>query len=322
MGEWVDFKTIKQHVTMQMVLDHYGIKLRRSGKELRGKCPIHKGEGSDAFHVSVSKGAFNCFSCGAKGNVLDFVAGMEQCSLRDAALKLAEWFGLIAAKQPAGERSGVKAPERATKQEQLRETPANKPLGFALKGVDASHPYLATRGISRETAEVFGVGFFPGKGTMSRRVVIPIHDEQEQLVAYAGRAIDGSEPKYKLPAGFKKSFVLYNYHRAVEVPGSRVVVVEGFFDCLKVHQAGFDSVVGLMGCTLAQEQEELLVSGFNEVALLLDADEPGRRAAAEIAACLVKRVWVRVVEAPQGRQPDQLSSEQLREILGREIGGR
>src|SRR3954470_14394318 len=103
-SNWVDFKTIKQSVTLAQVLERYGVKLKRSGKELRGRCPIHQGEGSDTFHANTEKNAFHCFSCGAKGNVLDFVAAKEQCSVRDAALKLAQWFDLAIA-TPGGERS-------------------------------------------------------------------------------------------------------------------------------------------------------------------------------------------------------------------------
>jgi CHC2-type zinc finger protein/uncharacterized protein DUF1653 len=94
--EWVDFKKVKEGVDIQMVLDHYGVKgLAKSGQELRGPCPVHKGsQRSKNFTVNVSKNAFKCFSsdCGARGNVLDFVAAMERCSVRDAALKLQEWF--------------------------------------------------------------------------------------------------------------------------------------------------------------------------------------------------------------------------------------
>lgn len=94
--EWVDFKAVKAAVTMQMVLDHYGVKsLTKSGDELRGACPIHKGSSRGKnFTVNLRKNAFNCFSkdCRARGNVLDFVAVMERCELREAAVKLAEWF--------------------------------------------------------------------------------------------------------------------------------------------------------------------------------------------------------------------------------------
>jgi len=94
--KWVDFNAIKAAVTMPMILDHYNIKgLVKSDGELRGSCPIHRGSPrTKTFAVNVSKNAFNCFSdvCKARGNVLDFVTAMEKCSVRDAALKLKEWF--------------------------------------------------------------------------------------------------------------------------------------------------------------------------------------------------------------------------------------
>src|ERR1044071_10411853 len=91
--DWVDFRAVKQSVSMQALLDRYGINwLRKNNDELRGRCPIHKGDGERSFHVNTSKNAFQCFSCKARGNVLDFVAAMEKCSVRDAALKLKGWF--------------------------------------------------------------------------------------------------------------------------------------------------------------------------------------------------------------------------------------
>lgn len=94
--EWVDFNEIKAAVDIQMVLEHYGVQgLIKSGYELRGSCPIHKGSArSKNFTVNLQKNAFKCFSskCNAKGNVLDLVAAMEGCDVRNAALKLAEWF--------------------------------------------------------------------------------------------------------------------------------------------------------------------------------------------------------------------------------------
>jgi hypothetical protein len=94
--EWVDFKAVKAAVTMKMALDRYQITgLKQTGDELRGACPIHKGaSNSRQFSVNLTKNAFQCFytDCKARGNVLDFVALMEGCSVRDAALKLAGWF--------------------------------------------------------------------------------------------------------------------------------------------------------------------------------------------------------------------------------------
>ena len=93
-AEWVDFRIIKAAVTMQMVLDRYGVALKKSGQELRGKCPIHRGANDKHFTANVSKNVFKCFfaQCGAHGNILDFVAAMEHCSVRDAAVKLRDWF--------------------------------------------------------------------------------------------------------------------------------------------------------------------------------------------------------------------------------------
>jgi len=302
---------------MQMALDHYGINwLRKETGDLVGKCPIHQGDGKRAFRVSIKKNAFNCFSCKAKGNVLDFVAAMETCSVRDAALRLKEWFTLTVPETSDGDNSSA-PPTKAKPATAVGESEAvNKPLKFELKGIDPAHPYLAGRGVTRETAERFGVGFFPGRGSMSGRVVIPIHNEKGELVAYAGRSVDDSEPKYKLPTGFKKSLVLFNFHRVLkEVDAKRpIVLVEGFFDCMKVDQAGFPAVA-LMGSTMSEAQEQLLICDFDRVVVMLDGDEAGRKAADEFSARLVRKVFVRVVDAGDDRQPDQLSTEELRQML-------
>jgi DNA primase len=303
-SNWVDFKAVKQSVTMEQILGRYGVKLKKSGKELRGRCPIHQGDGTDSFHANTEKNAFHCFSCQAKGNVLDLVAAIEKCSVRDAALKLKDWFPVTASgSTPAPDGVGERGEP-------------NKPLGFQLKGIDFAHPYLAQRGIDPETAEYFGVGLFTGKGSMSGRIVIPIENEKGELVAYAGRSVDGSEPKYKLPAGFKKGQVLYNLARVLEENSTgSVVLVEGFFDCMKVVLAEH-ACVALMGCSLSGDQEEHLVAHFRHVVIMLDGDEAGRKAAGEIAGRLAHRVWVRVVDLPDGKQPDQLSTAELQAALG------
>ena len=121
-------------------------------------------------------------------------------------------------------------------------------------------------------------------------------------MAYAGRAIGQAEPRYRFPTGFRKSLELFNLHRAVRSGGRQVVVVEGFFDCMRVHQAGFRSVVALMGSALSATQQELLLGHFGELVLMMDGDETGRRASQRIAAQLGNRIPVRVVEVPAGNQ--------------------
>jgi DNA primase len=309
--QWADFKAVKAAVTMTLVLDHYGINwLRKKDDELRGRCPIHKGEGTDTFHVSLSKNAFHCFSCKARGNVIDLVAAMEQTTVRDAALKLQQWFAI------SGSAGAVKQKDTTAPAKSRGEQPTqNKPLGFELKGVDVEHPYLAQRGIDKQTAQTFGVGYFGGRGSMSGRIVIPIHNERGELVAYAGRSIDGSEPRYKLPVGFKKSLELFSLHRAIlNNDQRRVVIVEGFFDCMKVHEAGYPSVA-LMGCSLSEEQERLVCSYFTSVIFMLDGDEAGRAGVDDCLKRLVRKLWVKAMALPEQAQPDSLSADELRQLL-------
>jgi DNA primase len=193
-------------------------------------------------------------------------------------------------------------------------------LPFHLRGIDGRHPYLSARGITELTAATFGIGFYGGPGLMAGRLVIPIHNKAGQLVAYCGRALDGSEPRYRFPGGFPKAQVLFNGHRALAGGQQTVIVVEGFFDCLKVHQAGFHSVVALMGAALYDRQRWLLTGHFRRIILMLDGDPPGRRASATIATRLAGYCPVRTIELAANTQPDQLSEQAIREILGKEGG--
>jgi DNA primase len=338
--DWVSFDEIKQRVALRMVIDHYGMELRPVGPNtLRGKCPLpsHGSEKSkESFKATLNKGVSGAWACQSQsciksrgrigGNVLDLVAAIESCSIRDAAIKLQMWFLVPAAgdhhapagKEPHAEISaGTEPDSRAElisgKTDSVGESEANKPLTFTLQKIDHSHAYLSGRGITEETARKFGVGYFSGKGTMHNRVVVPIHNPEGELVAYAGRSIDGSEPRYKFPAGFHKSLELFNLHR---VRGEyAVVLVEGFFDCMKVTQAGFPCIA-LMGSTMSKAQQDLLAENFGQVMLMLDGDEAGRKATEEIHERLRQVVYqLTAVDLPDGVQPDQLSASEIQNIL-------
>lgn len=313
-NRWVDFRAIKEAVSLEAVLEHYQVKhlRRRRQDQLEGCCPLHRGERQDAFHAHLNKNVFHCFACDAKGNVLDFVAAMEKCSIREAALKLQASFG-----RPGRGTAIAARPAGVVEKGELvrKELAANPALPFELNNVNTAHPYLVERGIQRATAAEFGVGFYSGTGLMQGRIVIPIHNPRGELVAYAGRAVGSGEPKYKLPIGFHKSLEIFNVHRAATAGSDSVIVVEGYFDCLRVHQAGFQCVVALMGCALSGPQEELLLERFKAVLLMLDGDKAGRGASRAIAARLVRRCSVGVVRVPDGAQPDQLPSEVIRRLL-------
>jgi DNA primase len=310
MANWIEFAAIKRLVPLAAVLEHYRIhELRRSGRDQwRGRCPLHGGEGRETFHVNAAEQVFHCFSCGAGGSVLDLVAKIEGCGLREAALKLSEWGSVT---------DHVAQLRKTTVTKKINPVP---PLRFQLRGVNVRHPYLASRGIREATAREFGIGFYAGPGLMSQRLVIPMDDEAGRLVGYCGRSLDGSEPRYRFPAGFAKSQVLFNLHRAVATRQATAIVVEGFFDCLKVYQAGFGAVVALMGSALYAPQRRLLLQRFRQVVLMLDGDAPGRRAAAVVSERLSADCSVRIVQLAENTQPDQLSEPVLQELLAREGG--
>jgi len=306
MINWLDFKSIKRTVKLESVLRHYHVELRRSGKDqYRGCCPIHRGEGREAFHVNLARNIFHCFACDAGGTVLDFVAAMEDCSLVEAARKLQ---AMTCSSDPW--KSTPHGKELVTKRIRVP-----LPLNFSLTGIDCSHPYLARRGITEKTAVEFGVGFYAGPGLMHGRLVIPIHNPDGELVAYCGRSVDQTQPRYRLPSGFAKSEIVFNMHRAAAGMENSVVVVEGFFDCMKVHQAGIRSVVGLMGSALYAPQRQALLERFCQIILMLDGDPTGRKASVVISQQLRPHCHVRVVLLPDGVQPDQLPAEDIGIVL-------
>jgi DNA primase len=337
--DWVSFDEIKKAVSLQLVIEHYNIVLRHVGPNtLRGKCPLptHGSKtSSESFTATLNKGVGGAWACQSQscikvrgrvgGNALDFVAAMEQCSVRDAAIKLQTWFLVPAAgnppssrgKEPRTESPASKGSDREIVSNGERvvvgESESNKPLSFELQKVDCAHPYLKDRGVTYDTAFRFGIGVFSGKGSMHGRCVIPIHNVTGELVAYAGRSIDGSEPRYKFPAGFHKSLELFNLYR---VKGElSVVLVEGFFDCMKVSQAGFPCVA-LMGSTMSKAQEALLAEHFGHIAVILDGDEAGRIASEGIADRLRKVAYqVDVVDLPDNVQPDGLPAEDIIAII-------
>jgi len=337
---FVDFRAIRTRVTMERVLEHYGVlgTFKRSGSRLSGPCPIHHGSNPTQFRVDTDKNLWNCFSeCKHGGNVLDFIAKKEDISIHDAALRACEWFSVpidevktngsqdepeAAADQPHGANAARHVKPASAPPES---TNPNPPLRFRLDKLDRAHPHFAERGLPEQTISDFGLGYFTGdKGLMVGRVAIPINNVKGEVVAYAGRwpgnPTDGT-PKYKLPTGFRKSLELFNLDRAIQEPPDKpLVIVEGFFDAIKLHQNGCRKVVGLMGSTMSAAQEELIrqhTNGQSQVIVMLDEDDAGRAGRDDIAARLAKFCFVKVhqFEKP-GTQPEHLSADEVAQLLG------
>ena len=241
---WVDFEDVKANVRIEQVLELFDITgLKKQGSELRGKCPLHDGDGKRTLSVNPERGLWFCFSGKAGGNTLDLAAAIKDCSIRDAALLLQKRF-LKGDSEPEAEHRAVKQekPKRPPKQEDPDAGDVeviNPPLGFELR-VDPGHEYGQKRGVSRELLEQFGAGFCLSKGTFAGRFVFPLHNDRGELIGYAGRSVDDIEPKYLFPSkGFQKRHVLWNFHHEVQElgPDAEVIVVEGFFDLMRVKEA-------------------------------------------------------------------------------------
>jgi len=338
-SKFVDFKAVKAAITMEQVLEHYGLlsKFKRSGDSLNGPCPIHKGNNPTQFRVSTTKNIWNCFSeCKHGGNTLDFICKMEGVSILAAANKAIEWFHLDPETMTADSNQEAEEPgEPAKNGEDPKSKPVaspapaqdnaapNKPLQFRLDKLERQHPYLVTeRGLTLETIVDFGVGFC-AKGMMAGRIAIPINNPEGKVVAYAGRSTvepTDDNPKYKLPPGFRKSLEVFNLDRAIkESTDKPLVIVEGFFDCMKIHQHGYRKVVALMGSTLSAAQEELIrrhTNGHSHIIVMLDENEAGKAGREDIACRLSKFCFVKVhtFDTPDA-EPEHLTDDELADIV-------
>lgn len=328
--KWVDFNHVKASVTMEQILVHYGIRdtfaTKQGGKSLRGPCPIHRGENPEQFSIDLTKNIWKCHSgnaCSNGGNLLDFVCKMEDCTLRQAALKLCDWFDLQTPPKPSTEqKQTAKSPEvkpttPAAKATSPTSAPTiiqteNKPLKFTLSNLDQKHPYLYERGLTDEMIQEFGLGYC-SKGMMAGRIVVPIYNATGDLVAYAGRIVESSpdEPKWKMPPGYVKTLDLYNLQRAFfQSDDSPLIIVEGFFDAIRIHQLGHRKVVALMGWHMSEEQERLIanrVKATDRIIIMLDEDEAGRESRPKIAGRLAGYASVHIhAFLEEGMQPDKI----------------
>jgi DNA primase len=365
MGTWINFQEIRERVSLEdVLLKFYQLStLRREGRKLIGACPVHGGDSPRAFHADLDKNGWFCFSrCRAGGNQIDFVAKREGVSVREAALKLHEFF-----LAPVSPPRGAPPPPRAAAQPASAPPPAssrpaappppvppvrsadilpfpatapataatptstpsvdadgskdeherpNRPLELRL-ALAHDHPHLLKdRGLMQATVESFGIGYCRG-GTLRGTIAIPIHDEDGDLVAYAGRRLKPSDirefGKYKFPKGFRKDLVLYNLHRASQYGHERgLILVEGFYSVVKLAELDYPNVVASMGCSLSEAQAQLLAAHASEVVILYDGDDAGWAGATAARELLGERLRVRVVRLPVGAQPDTLPKRALR----------
>jgi DNA primase len=339
----MDFvEQLKSSVDIVSVVGEY-VRLKKSGTQrYMGLCPFHS-EKTPSFTVHVVHQFYKCFSCGAGGDVVKFVMEKEGISFYEALKLLAERYGIPMPKrsQYADEDSKLRGAiyqMHELAQENFRAN-LDSPAGEAARG------YLARRGVTPETAEQFGLGYsdrsgrallrlyehrsFPaaqmdqaglvGKrqdGSMydrfRNRLMFPIHNESGKIIGFGGRALAAEEePKYlnspETPI-YKKSYVLYNLHRAKEAirKDDRVILVEGYMDAIGVTAAGFRGVVASCGTALTAQQVQALKRHTQKIVVNFDPDAPGANAAERsISLLLEEGMQVRIMELDGGLDPDE-----------------
>lgn len=298
-----DFDAVRAQASFETVLARYGLEARGSGVESMIHCPFHD-DRTPSCSVNLDRKVFHCFACGAGGSILDFVARMESVPLVEAARLIAAWSDLC----------DLTANPPHKKRERTEKHPANPPLDFALT-LDPEHPYLASRGLSRETVDRFGLGFCD-RGVMKGRICIPIHDAQGRLVAYAGRwpgSPPPDEPRYRFPRGFRKSLVLFNYHRVADA--THLVIVEGVWSVFRLDVLGV-AAVALMGCSLSGMQEALIKGlSLEQITLLLDGDPAGYASTEVLSRRLDHGPPVHVPSVPKDAQPDSVDEKELTQFI-------
>ena len=347
MREGLDSQFLEQVRSRSDIVEVLGqyLDLRKAGKNFVGLCPFHP-DRRPSLSVSPERQMFYCFACGVGGDVFTFVMKREGISFLEAVRLLAKRAGI-----PWPERHLTPAEEaRSRHRGRLLDAMALAGEFFAARLAhdtegQAARAYLARRGVSPETARQFGLGYAPagwdglGKflarqgfteqemteaglvvlretgGHYDRfrhRLMFPIWDVHGQVIAFGGRALDDSQPKYlNSPDSplFQKGSTWYALHLARDAirREQRAVVVEGYMDVLSAHQAGFRSVVASMGTALTREQARTLQGYCSGVIVCYDADAAGQSAtwrSLEILRDLGLRVYV--ASLPAGDDPDSL----------------
>lgn len=291
----IDFDRIKKELSIEKVLREYGMfqDLKQNGTKLCGKCPIHNGDNPRSFNVSLDKNLWHCFTHCGGGSVIDFLMAVENISVLEAGKLGYEMLGI----QPEDEKKP-------------KET--QKTLEFKLS-LDHKHKYLEMRNIDPKTAKFFGIGFC-SKGIMAGKIAIPIYNTKGDLIAYCGRAIDDSKPKYFFPRGFEKSKIVYNINNAIKKKNKDVVVVEGFFDVFALHKAGINSVA-LMGSSLSYYQKMQLLSLDKKITIMFDGDSAGRNGMNKTINALNYKKPLKAIYLPENTQPEHFNATALKEML-------
>ncbi|MDW8799800.1 DNA primase [Clostridium sp. A1-XYC3] len=313
------------------------VKLKRSGRNYSGLCPFHH-EKTPSFSVSADKQIYKCFGCGEAGNVITFVMKTKNLTFPDA-LKLLADRANIDLELDERNTSNKNSFEKLYN---LNVEAARYFFSCLQNNIDAKK-YLLNRGITESTIRRFGLGFsvdswnellkhLKAKGyseldmlsngliiksqkgsyydRFRNRVIFPVFDYKGKVIGFGGRVLDDSKPKYlnspETPV-FKKGTNLYGLNFAIKSNNSRMlIIVEGYMDCISLHQHGITNTVASLGTALTINQAKLMKRYADKVIISYDADSAGQMATLR-GLDILREVGmeVRVLTVPQGKDPDE-----------------
>lgn len=331
---------VRAAADIAQVIGEY-VPLKRVGTDYRGACPFHGGKNPN-FSVSSKRGQYHCFVCHESGDVISFLRKRLSLDFTSAVKLLGDKVGIEVVDAPTRAHAPdpnesnweVLAHASAFFQAQLREPDIGRDartylegralddeawsrfgIGFAPRDGQLLIKHLATLGFDQERAREAGLLVVREEDASVRprfrgRVMFPIVDELGRHVAFGGRALGDDTPKYlnsPESAVFHKRKVLYGLHTARQAArrASRLLVVEGYLDAIRVALGGIEEVVAPLGTALTEEQAALLVRYAGEVFLLYDSDDAGLKATFRSGLELLRHgAAVRVVSLPRGEDPD------------------
>jgi DNA primase len=339
-------ETVRNSADIVRVVSEY-VSLKGAGHTLKGLCPFHS-EKTPSFTVHRDKQFFHCFGCQAGGDVFSFVMLAEKVPFPEAVERVAETFGV-----PISLRSDH-ADQKSEERKQLFEIHERAAAYFQqMLSTDEAAPareVIERRKVNGEFATRFALGYAPGAGLMNhlrlqdpvasglfikndrgevydrfrRRLMFPIWNERGKTIGFGGRALAADvQPKYLNSAEsplYSKSHVLYALHfaRNAAQKASRLVVVEGYFDCLSLQQAGIENVVASCGTALTQQQVAIMARYVPEVVMNYDPDAAGQNAMRRsIDLLLAKGLRIRILKLDGGLDPDDYVRKHGGEVYAR-----
>ena len=344
---------IRENTDLVAVVSRF-VKLTPTRREYKGLCPFHS-EKSPSFHVVPSKGIYHCFGCQATGDVFRFMMELEGMTFGEAVKELAGPAGIELEEEKLTPEERRQIQQRATQFDALEAAAQlfESTLWTAPEGAPG-RAYLRERGVGQEAARKFRIGFGPDAwqfladklerdgfnkrllldvgvvkegrdngvyDAFRNRLIFPIADDRGRVIGFGGRLLEGEGPKYLNTPETKlydKGSTLYGWHMARQgiARVDRVILVEGYFDVIALHEAGFTEAVATCGTALTDRHLKKVERMTHNVVVLLDADEAGARAAERSLPMLVDAGMQALrLQLEGGKDPDELMREKGPEAL-------